>query len=157
MSITIRVFTADEMLNLGENLGRLLRGGEVFSLSGPLGAGKTTFVQGVARGLAVPGIVNSPSFAIIHVHEGRLSLVHCDFYRLESPEELENIGFDDYLSPESTVFAEWGRDFLQGVPSGVTTLHIETEGDVRQVHILEVAKGETDLVKEWVCRWQCSH
>ena len=157
MTGSIKVVTADEMLRLGEGLGRLLRGGEVFALSGPLGAGKTTFVQGVARGLAVTGWVTSPSFSIIHVHEGRLRLIHCDFYRLDSQEEMQNIGFEDYLAPDSVVFAEWGQDFLSGTAGGVTHLCITNDGARRELWVTEVAGRDIVLMKEWIEQWRSWH
>ncbi len=154
MRLHFEVCSADAMLRLGECLGSLLRGGEVFSLSGPLGVGKTTFVKGVARGLGVAALVTSPSFAIIHVHEGRLRLVHCDFYRLESPHELDNTGFEDYLGTENVVMAEWGAGFLQGIPGGVTEVCFVGDDLGREVSAAVVAERDLWLVKEWMRKWQ---
>lgn len=88
----------DRTLELGHRLGELLEGGEVIALHGPLGVGKTVLVKGLARGLAVQEEVVSPSFALVHEHEGRLPLYHIDLYRL-SREEVALLGLEEY----------WGR------------------------------------------------
>lgn len=156
MDLRFEIDSAEAMQSLGEYLGGLLRGGEVFSLSGPLGVGKTTFVQGVARALDVREMVTSPSFAIIHVHDGRLRLIHCDFYRLESSDELENIGFDDYLGAGNVVFAEWGSPFLTDIPGGVSELSFHDHGSARTLSVCAAARDEL-LVREWVAKWQSLH
>ena len=101
----------EETLNLGETVGRQCCGGEVLSLEGSLGMGKTVFAKGVARGLEVPvEAVTSPSFTILREHEGRLRFVHVDLYRIEKPEETRQLGLEDVLFCENAVaVVEWGE------------------------------------------------
>lgn len=97
---------------IGEDLGRRLAPGDVLSLVGELGAGKTVFARGLARGLACSE-VSSPSFLIVQEYQGRYPVFHCDFYRLRSPRELEGIGWEEYLRGQGIVLIEWG-DLIPG-------------------------------------------
>lgn len=100
----------EETVNLGRELGRALTGGEVIGLIGPLGAGKTHFVRGVAEGNAVgsgEARVSSPTFTLVHEYRGRLSLYHLDAYRLQSEREFLDLGFDELCRPDSVVIIEW--------------------------------------------------
>ena len=93
---------------LGQVLGRTLRGGETIALYGPLGAGKTAFVRGIAQGLgASPTAVTSPTFVLIHEYEGRLPLAHMDWYRIRSLRELESTGVMEYFSGQTVTAIEW--------------------------------------------------
>ena len=94
-----------------------LKAGSVVALVGDLGAGKTEFVKGVAAALAAPGVVTSPTFTLIHEYPGgRLPLYHMDFYRLNSEHELDEIGFDDYLSRPGICAIEWANRFPERIP-----------------------------------------
>ncbi len=99
----------DETQALGERLGRVLLANDVVSLSGGLGAGKTCFVQGLARGLGVARErrVASPTFTIVNEHSGRLPLYHVDLYRLEERRELEEIGLAEYMESGGVAVVEW--------------------------------------------------
>ena len=94
---------------LGQVIGRVLRGGETIALYGPLGAGKTALVQGIAQGLGVPPTaVNSPTFVVIREYDqGRLPLAHVDLYRMRSPRELESTGLIEYFSGQTVTAIEW--------------------------------------------------
>src|SRR3990167_2461906 len=106
----------EETLRLGEEFAAWARDGAVFSLEGPLGAGKTQFVKGLARGLGVQEEATSPTFTLVHEYSGgRPALVHFDFYRLESAEELRTPGFDDYLG-QGVLAIEWGDKFPHILP-----------------------------------------
>lgn len=98
-----------ETSELGEKLGRLIQGGIAISLTGDLGAGKTTFVQGLAKGLGVPDsfYVTSPTYTIINEYPGRVDLCHMDLYRLGSSDELEYIGFDEIVDSDRVIIIEW--------------------------------------------------
>ncbi|MGE3537263.1 MAG: tRNA (adenosine(37)-N6)-threonylcarbamoyltransferase complex ATPase subunit type 1 TsaE [Candidatus Tectimicrobiota bacterium] len=110
---------AEGTKQLGRCLGRQARAGDCIACIGPLGAGKTTFVQGFAAGLGVTEetYVRSPTFALVHEYHGRLPLFHFDFYRLSCAAELYDIGFEEYLEAGGVVIAEWGDRFLSALPS----------------------------------------
>jgi len=96
---------------LGERLGRALERGAVIAYTGDLGAGKTAFTRGLARGLAIPGQVTSPTFTIVNEYEGgRLPLFHFDMYRLGSSDELFDIGWEDYLARGGVCAVEWSEN-----------------------------------------------
>ncbi len=99
------------------NLAQELRGGEVLSLTGDLGAGKTEFVKGLARALGCRLAASSPTFTLIHeYHGGRLQLYHMDFYRLKAASELNELAFDDYLRKDAVCVVEWGEKFPERLP-----------------------------------------
>ncbi len=102
---------------LGQALGRALRGGETIALYGPLGAGKTALVRGIAQGLgASPTAVTSPTFVVIHEYQGRLPLAHVDLYRICSPHELESTGLIEYFSGQTVTAIEWADKGLAALP-----------------------------------------
>ncbi|CAN5685285.1 tRNA (adenosine(37)-N6)-threonylcarbamoyltransferase complex ATPase subunit type 1 TsaE [soil metagenome] len=113
----------EETRILGAALAPLLLPGDVISLSGDLGAGKTVFVQGVAAALGVEGRVTSPSFTIVHHLEGRYRIVHIDVYRLESFQEVLDLGFEELLDPEAIMLVEWGEAVAPLLPRR----HLEIE------------------------------
>ena len=136
MSATIESDSHARTQELGERLGRVLAAGDCVALVGDLGAGKTAFVQGLARGLGVRGRVASPSFTIVNEHEGRVPLFHVDFYRLENAAELHNIGFDDYFARGGVVIVEWADRFPDALPAGRLNVRFEIlGGDTRKLHV----------------------
>ena len=116
--LEIVVATVEETRTLGARLGRALAIGDVLALVGPLGSGKTTFAQGLAVGLDVPADrhVASPTFALVNEHPGRVPFVHADFYRVERPEELRELGLEEACE-RATVALEWADRFPQVVPA----------------------------------------
>src|SRR3954447_8655660 len=97
-----------ETAALGEQWGREAQSGLIIGLSGDLGAGKTEFVKGLARGLNVPERVHSPTFALVNIYKrGRLPLFHIDLYRLETPEQIIAAGLEEYLQPCGVTVIEW--------------------------------------------------
>jgi tRNA threonylcarbamoyladenosine biosynthesis protein TsaE len=105
---------------VGERLGRRLRAGDLVLLTGELGAGKTTFVRGVARGTASDSPVASPTFQLVRVYPGRVQLAHIDLYRIETPSELGDLGLDELLD-QGAVVVEWG-DRLEAPTSALVDL-----------------------------------
>ncbi|HEY8393466.1 MAG TPA: tRNA (adenosine(37)-N6)-threonylcarbamoyltransferase complex ATPase subunit type 1 TsaE [Thermaerobacter sp.] len=102
-----RVPDATAMEALGARIGRVLRVGDWIALTGPLGAGKTTLVRGLARGLGAGGRVASPTFTLMHVYRGRIPLFHLDLYRLEGALSLADVADPDELAAEGAVAVEW--------------------------------------------------
>ena len=116
--LSIRAASAADTQAIAERLGRLLAAGDVLALIGPLGAGKTTFVQGLARGVGVPPErhVASPTFALVNEHPGRVPLVHADLYRIEDARELQELGLSDAFD-RAAVVIEWLDRFPDAAPA----------------------------------------
>jgi tRNA threonylcarbamoyladenosine biosynthesis protein TsaE len=111
------VATADETRTVAAELTVGLTPGAVVALTGDLGSGKTEFVKGLVAGLDSPALVTSPTFTLIHEYRGgRLPLFHMDFYRLTTEQELELIGFDDYLAEPGICAIEWANRFPDRIP-----------------------------------------
>lgn len=135
----------EETRQLGESMAQKLRGGEVLLLEGPLGAGKSEFARGVARGLGVVETVTSPSFTILNVYtSGRIPLYHFDWYRLESAEELYEMGMDEYLGGEGVALVEWPGRCPEALPARFTMIEILPVGEkTRRIRMTE-AEGGTE-------------
>ena len=115
---------------LGERLARALpKGGAVVALYGDLGAGKTAFVRGMARGLGIDARVSSPTFTIVNEYLGARELYHFDMYRLASSEELFGIGWEDYLSRGGVCAVEWSENVPDAFEGDEITVRIEKTGD----------------------------
>lgn len=119
-----------------------LRGGEILALCGSLGAGKTHFTQGLARGLGIdPQSVTSPTFTLIHEYTGgRLPLYHFDFYRLESEQELLGVGWEEYLDEPGVVVAEWADKFPHLLPASTQWWRISADEQRPSVRTLRLGK-----------------
>lgn len=124
---TIISHSPKETFDLGLELARECRRGDIFALCGDLGSGKTHFVKGLAAGLGCdPEAVTSPTFTLIHEYPGgRLPLFHFDFYRLESEDEAFRIGIDDYLSGDGVLAIEWASKFSGLLPAGTRWFHFK--------------------------------
>ena len=107
--------STDETLELAGSVGELLRAGDVVSLVGDLGAGKTVFARGVARALGVTEPVVSPSFTIVREYDGRMPLVHVDVYRIDTVQELYDLGFEEIFDGRVTL-VEWGNVVEPALP-----------------------------------------
>src|SRR5438067_12563986 len=134
-SVVLDVPTPESMRALGETIGRAARAGDRFLLEGPFGAGKTTFVQGLAEGLDVPTPVSSPSFVIETQYRGRLMLYHVDLYRLErvEPELWESL--EEHLYGEGVTAVEWAERLPDELRDGATLLHFGVDEPGRQVSL----------------------
>jgi tRNA threonylcarbamoyladenosine biosynthesis protein TsaE len=107
--VTLRSASVARTHALGKALGELARAGDVVLLEGELGAGKTAFTQGIGLGLGVTATINSPTFTILKEYEGRLPLYHFDLYRLDEPDELYELGFEDYFRGDGVCVVEWAE------------------------------------------------
>lgn len=140
-ALTITAMTADAMRDLGAAIGRVCRGGDVLILSGDLGAGKTTFTQGLARGIGIEEPVTSPTFVIARVHphpQGGPGLVHVDAYRLGSSLELDDLDLDADLE-HSVVVVEWGGGLAEGLADAWVDLVLSRSDDADdETRIVEV-------------------
>jgi len=121
--LVTNTYSVEETRIVGASLAPTLLPGDVISLTGDLGAGKTAFVQGVAAALGVEGRVTSPSFTIVHEYAGRYPILHLDVYRLDSFQEVIDLGFEEFLDPESIVLIEWGEAIAPMLPRR----HLEVE------------------------------
>ena len=153
MDITFELGTEKTMLDFSADLAAFTNPGSLIFLSGELGAGKTTFARGIMRGLGYLGAVKSPTYTLVECYSGgRLSVYHFDLYRLEEPEELEFIGFRDYLNDASLVLVEWperAKDFL---PEPDVKIFIEPTCDGRKL-LLSANSKEGDILLDRARTW----
>lgn len=121
----IIVPSQEELISYGRWWGEGLMGNEVFALSGPLGAGKTTFVKGVAEALEVKDIVISPTFVLVREYQGKFPLFHFDWYRIETEREVVELGYWDYIERDGVKIIEWPDKFPNLLPENTKWLKIE--------------------------------
>ena len=141
--------SAEETSKIGEQLGMLLNKGNIVCLSGDLGAGKTAFTKGIAKGMGVEDYVTSPTYTIINEYEGRLPLFHFDVYRLNDVEEMYELGYEEYFFGDGVVVLEWAdivRDIIPGERLWITILN--TKGDnSREIIIEPTGEAYDNIVK----------
>ena len=125
---------------LGERLARDLPGGSVVAMYGDLGAGKTAFVRGMARGLGLDCRVSSPTFTIVNEYLGDRELIHFDMYRLSGADELFEIGWEDYLSRGAICAVEWSENVQDAFFGDEITVTIEKLGDTERKITIEGAE-----------------
>ncbi|MFY8215707.1 MAG: tRNA (adenosine(37)-N6)-threonylcarbamoyltransferase complex ATPase subunit type 1 TsaE [Chthoniobacterales bacterium] len=130
----------DELIDCGAALAARLEAPCVISLTGPLGAGKTHFVKGLARGLGSRDEVSSPTFTLVHEYDGgRMPIIHLDFYRLESSADLHALGWQDYLSENCIVAVEWGDRFAECLPESALHVNISIDREGRLIDVRRLA------------------
>ena len=134
--------SAEETRALGARLAAQLRPGDALMLEGDMGAGKSELARGVARGLGIGGYLPSPSFPIMQEYRaGRLPLYHYDWYRLESPDELYEIGLDEFLYGEGVALVEWPDRLPAAIPEKHLRVRITGNGDEPRTIELTSAGG----------------
>jgi len=118
--------SAEETIEIGRKIGLQLKGGEVIAVCGPLGSGKTHLIKGIAAGSGAEDSrsVSSPTFVIVKEYTGRIDVYHIDAYRINSLEEFEMLGFDDFCYPQSAVLIEWA-DKIEAALAGIDYIRIE--------------------------------
>ena len=121
MDMITETHNSKETYELGFNMGKSAKAGDVYCLDGDLGVGKTVFTQGFAKGLGINEPINSPTFTIVQeYHEGRLPLYHFDVYRIGDITEMDEIGYDEYFYSEGVCLIEWGNLISEIMPENAT-------------------------------------
>jgi tRNA threonylcarbamoyladenosine biosynthesis protein TsaE len=141
----------EETRKLGHQIGEMVQEGTVLALFGDLGSGKTTFVQGLARGLGIPGstYVTSPTYTLINEYEGRCRLFHMDLYRINDPSELPDLGFDDIMNSRGVVAIEWSERLPEQALSGALSIHFDIlTRESRSVSFFAYGLACKDLIKD---------
>lgn len=139
----IESFSAEDTLALGRRMGQEAQPGEIYTLIGDLGVGKTVFTQGIAEGLEITESICSPTFTIVQVYEeGRMPFYHFDVYRIGDIEEMDEIGYEDYFYGEGLCMIEWANLIEEILPSRRREITIEKDlekgFDYRRITIKEV-------------------
>jgi tRNA threonylcarbamoyladenosine biosynthesis protein TsaE len=134
--LRITTHNAEATRGLGRAIGERLEPGDVVTLSGELGAGKTVLAQGLGAGLGVEEPVSSPTFALVHEYRGRLPVWHLDVYRLRSLDELADLSWDDLLASGGVLLIEWPERIAAALPAERLDITLEYgPGDSRQIKI----------------------
>lgn len=131
-----------ETFELGKRIGEGAKSGQIYTLDGELGVGKTIFTKGVAAGLGITEPVSSPTFTIVQVYdEGKIPFYHFDVYRIADPEEMEEIGYEDYFFGDGVCMIEWANLIEELLPKHVIRVKIEKDlekgFDYRRISIEE--------------------
>ena len=136
----------EELQFLGERLGCLLEKNDVLILTGELGAGKTTFTKGLAKGLQISQMIKSPTYTIVREYEGRLPLYHLDVYRIEG--DADSIDLDEFLFGGGVTVIEWGHLLGEDLPDSYLELEILKEDEGRQLRFNAQGHRAEQLLKE---------
>lgn len=150
--------SVDDTRALAAGLAGLAKPGDLIVLAGDLGTGKTAFAQGFAKGLGIEEPVTSPAFILVRTYEGRLPMVHLDVYRLDTMQELVDLGIAELLDDGAVTLVEWGDAVAQGLPADFLEVRLEANGgpDDRQLSIRTVGPGwppRARAMKEAVAKW----
>lgn len=136
----------DELLALGKKLGSVLEKNDVLILTGELGAGKTTFTKGLAKGLEIEQMIKSPTYTIVREYEGRLPLYHLDVYRIEG--DADSIDLDEFLFGGGITVIEWGNLLGQDLPDDYLEVEILKEASGRQLNFKANGSRAQQLLEE---------
>lgn len=135
----IETHSFEETVAFGRKLGEILRPGDVICLSGDLGTGKTALTNGIARALNISSYITSPTFTIVNEYEGKYPLYHFDVYRIADPEEMFDIGFEEYINGSGITIIEWGEQIEDILPKELIKIKIcknlQKGLDVREIII----------------------
>jgi tRNA threonylcarbamoyladenosine biosynthesis protein TsaE len=148
----ITTCSVDETRELGETIGASVAAGTILALYGDLGSGKTSFVQGLARGLEVPGdyYITSPSYTLINEYPGRFTLFHVDLYRITNAVEIEDIGLYEILDDDAVVAIEWPDRMGKDLPSNHVRVQFEIIDDKeRKISIIPTGEKAVNEFRRW--------
>lgn len=149
MMIEVLTSSTEETMRFAEKIGKTVQPGTVIVLEGDLGAGKTTFTKGLALGLGITRVVNSPTFTIIKEYHGRIPLYHMDVYRLENSEE--DLGFDEYFEGDGVTVVEWASKIQEQLPLHYIELTITRMGEnQRKINIRAIGEENIKWIKEFI-------
>jgi tRNA threonylcarbamoyladenosine biosynthesis protein TsaE len=142
----------EDTLKLGKQLGTKVNPGDIICINGDLGAGKTHFTKGIAKGLGIEDHITSPTFTIVNEYEGgRLKLYHFDVYRVNDPDEIYAIGFDEYIFAKGVSVIEWSDYISELIPEDFLSVHIsklQEQGENFRKIVLIPHGNRYDYVKE---------
>jgi tRNA threonylcarbamoyladenosine biosynthesis protein TsaE len=127
--LVIKTRSGQETIQLGKRIGRSLKPNDIIALTGDLGAGKTTLIQGIAKGMGIKNWVTSPTFTIINEFKGRLDLFHVDLYRIEGLEEIEDIALEEYFNKDGVTVIEWAEKAGDILPASRINIKIDFESE----------------------------
>lgn len=145
------VDSIEKTLSVGEQIGKLACPGDIICLIGDLGTGKTHMTKGIAKGLDVQDYITSPTFNIVNEYNGRLKLYHFDVYRVNDPDEISAIGFDEYIFSPAVSIIEWANYIEEIIPNEHMTIEIHKLpelGDSFRKIIINYTGNRYDYVKE---------
>ena len=148
--INIKTLSADETQKLGQKIGTLIKQPLIIALMGDLGSGKTALVQGLAKGLEVPEgyYITSPTFTLINEYPGRFPLVHVDLYRLESIDDLEDVGLEELLYGQSVIAIEWAEKLTGRQPTDQLLVTMEIiDDECRKLTLDATGQDEVNLIR----------
>jgi len=147
---SFKTVSQDETCALGRKLGELLKAGDVVCLVGDLGTGKTAFTKGIAEALGISGYITSPTFTFVNEYQGRLPMFHFDVYRIGEPEDLFEIGFEEYLERDGVVIIEWADMIKDILPSEYIWVEINkdinSDFNIRLINIQFIGRRYDDIV-----------
>jgi len=147
--INLETHSAGETQSLGQKIGSMIQKPTTIALIGDLGSGKTAFVQGLAKGLDVPAdyYITSPTFTLINQYPGRLPLLHVDLYRLETVQDLEDIGLDELLYDQAVLAVEWADKLAENLSGGYLSLQFEIiDDDCRKINLIAYGQSAINLI-----------
>jgi tRNA threonylcarbamoyladenosine biosynthesis protein TsaE len=125
----------DDTFNYAKSLAGKVEPGDIFLLEGGLGAGKSVFVRGMAKGLGIEEYIPSPTFTLINIYNGKYTVYHFDLYRINDPFELFEIGFEDYIYSKGVSFIEWASKAGELIPDNAVRVNIEIKDGKREIGI----------------------
>ena len=139
--MTVKTYCEAGTASAGERFAKLLRAGDVVAFTGDLGAGKTAFIRGMAKGLGLDARVSSPTFTIVNEYMGEVPLFHFDMYRLKDSDELFEIGWEDYLERGGVCAVEWSENVKEAFLPGTIYVDIAKTGETERVITIDMPAG----------------